>query len=555
MVGATLRNAVRKIRTALLVGGVVAGAAAACRAPSPPPRVATVPHPAPSARAPELRAAPTPLRRLSNEEYDHAVRDLVGDTTRPAEAFPPDDLVGGFESDSLVPVTALHVERYVAAAEAVADEATRARLDAIAPCAQGEAVAACGRRFVERFGRLAFRRRLDPAERDALVARHAERAARGGHAAGVRAVLAAVLASPKFLYRVEPAAPGVRALSGEELATRLAFLLWTTTPDEALLDEAEAGRLATAEGVAAVARRMLADPRAASGARSFVRQWLGLRELATGSKDPALYPSYGPELRASMIEETLRFGAEASLGGGDVVRALFTSTSTFVDARLAKLYGLAEAPANGFARVSLPARERAGLLTQASVLAVTSGPEQPSPILRGKLVRERFLCQPIEPPPPGAAIAPPKADPSLTTKQRFERHRTDPGCTRCHELMDPIGFGLDHYDAIGAWRTKVGPFAVDAVGEIAGTADIDGAFDGAVELGARLAKSPTVRRCVATQWMRAALGRAEAKEDAASLDAAYRAFERAGFDARELVVAIVSSDAFRLTRTDEGTAP
>ena len=205
--------------------------------------------------------------------------------------------------------------------------------------------------------------------------------------------------------------------------------------------------------------------------------------------------------------------------------------------------------------VDLPRDQRSGVLTQASVMTVLATAEHTSPILRGKFVRERLLCEPIPPPPPGVIITPPKVDPKVTAKQRFAQHRADASCAGCHQLMDPIGFGFEHYDGVGRFRTAVdGAFPVDAVGELSGTGASDGPFDGAVELGARLASSEQVRRCVAAQWFRFALGRSERDGDASSLAAAYQAFEREGFDIRELVVAITRTDAFRHVRFEEGTA-
>jgi hypothetical protein len=176
---------------------------------------------------------------------------------------------------------------------------------------------------------------------------------------------------------------------------------------------------------------------------------------------------------------------------------------------------------------------------------VLANPDQSSPIRRGKFVRERLLCQPIPPPPPGIAISTPKFDPKLSTRERFAQHRTDRSCSGCHAMMDPIGFGFEHYDAIGGFRAKEGSRPIDATGELSDTADLDGRFDGAIELSRKLATSGEVRRCFATQWFRYALGRNETDADASSIAEANTAFERGGFDVRELVVAIAASHAFR----------
>ncbi len=542
----------RRLLTAF-VALLATGCGGATLTPPPPSaevsaRVDALPdHPAPARAIP---VAPAPLRRLSREEYNNTVRDLLGDTTRPADAFPPDEDVGGFEGNSVAPVTPVLVERYADAAHALAAAAVR-RLDVLAPCAPTEPPERCAGDFIDAFGRRAFRRPLQGAERAALLGLYADKAKRSSHAEGARLVLEAMLQAPQFLYRVETAEG---ALTGYEMATRLSFFVWASTPDARLLDDAAAGRLTAPADVAAAARRLLADARAIDGFRSFHRQWLGLGRLATASKDPALFPAFTPELSGAMVEETLRFTAEAVRAGGDVVTTLLTSNRSFVNAPLASLYGVAP-PGDGFAAVDLPPRERAGVLTQASVLAVLASADQTSPVLRGQFVRDKLLCDPIPPPPPGVSVAPPRVDPTLTTKQRFAQHRASPSCAGCHALMDPIGFAFEHYDGIGRWRATEGAFPIDATGQIRSTEDVNVSFDGAVELAARLAASKQVRRCLATQWFRFALGRGERDLDTPSIDAAYQAFARAGFDVRELIVAIAAGDAFRHARADVERAP
>jgi hypothetical protein len=537
---------------------LVAGCGAATNQPPsakivPAHAVAPITH---AVVKPPVVTAPSPLRRLTNEEYNNTIRDLLGDTSRPADAFGPDEAVGGFENNTVSPVTQALVERYMDASEALAARAA-SRLDKLAPCAAKELPAACARKFIDVFGRLVYRRPLDDRERSTMLAIYAAKEKPSGHARALQLVIAAMLQSPMFLYRLEPAdgGPKTRALTGYEVATRLSYFIWASAPDTALLDAAAAGKLTTPEDVAGAARRLLKDPRAVDGIRSFHRQWLDLRELDTKSKDPLLYPSFTPELKRAIVEETLRFSANAVLQGGDAVTTLLTSNKTFVNAPLAKLYGVAPPAGDGFALVELPPSQRSGLLTQASVMAVLAGVEEASPILRGKFVREKFLCETIPPPPASVDITPPKCDPKVTKKERFARHRTDPTCASCHEMMDPTGFAFEHYDAVGAWRTVDEAFPVDAVGMLSGTDDADGSFDGAVALAARLSASKQVRHCIATQWFRAALGRVDRYEDMDSIETAYQAFERAGFDARELIVAIAMSDAFRHAGFDQGNTP
>jgi len=515
-------------------------------------------HGEPTAAVAETKLAvgPVPLRRLTHEEYNNSVRDLLGDTTRPADAFPPDEAVSGFESNNLAPVTSAWVERYMDASEALASAAA-SKLDTLAPCRPSEPQEDCARHFIDAFGRRAFRRPLEDEERSTFLTVFSDKAKRAGYGGGIQLVIEAMLQSPQFLYRVEPAEPSgstPRLLTGYELATRLSYFIWASTPDDELLDEAAAGRLGSAPEVESVARRMLRDPRAADGIRSFHRQWLSLRQLDADSKDTVLSPAFTPELRDAMVEETLRFSTHAVLDGGDTVTTLLTSSTSYVNPVLAKFYGVTPPSSSTFERVELPSTQRAGILTQASVLAVFASADQTSPILRGKFIRERLLCQPIPPPPPGVVFTAPKPDPRLTTKQRFAQHRTDPGCAFCHDMMDPLGFGLEHYDAIGAWRGTEDGHPIDAGGDLTDTDDANGSFDGAVALAKKLSASRQVRRCVATQWFRFALGRSEVEEDTPSLSIAFDTFSRAGFDVRELIVAIATTDAFRHAGSDGGAA-
>jgi hypothetical protein len=498
--------------------------------------------------------APTPLRRLTREEYEHSLRDVLGERKPHAERFPHDEAVAGFENNTIAPVTDLAVQRYADVAEEVAGRA-KERVGQLAPCEVPEGSEVCLGRFFDTVGRRLYRRPLSEVERGSLGAVYSKKARAAGHAEGVRLVLEVMLQSPTFLYRVEPMAStrdAVRSLDGYEVATRLAFFLWTAPPDDALLDDAAAGRLATADGVARAAERMLADPRSAEGLVSFHRQWLGLRELETESKG-----STSPTLARAMLDETARFVVHAASQPGDDLRTLLTARTSFIDEELAKLYGV-ELPGPGaspsrrsgsggaaFVRVELPSSQRAGILTHASVLAAHSSASQTAPILRGKFLRERLLCQEIPPPPPGTVITPPAVDPKVPTKKRFEQHRTNRSCSGCHRLMDPVGFGFEHYDALGAWRERDGDFAVDATSALTGTADVDGPFDGAIELVERLAGSSEVRRCYARQWFRFAIGRGEVESDAPSLDEVHSAFDRAGFDVDGLRRAIVRTPAFR----------
>jgi hypothetical protein len=489
---------------------------------------------------------PTPFRRLTRDEYDHTVRDLLGDTTQPGRAFPPDEALGSFGAGTAVSL--LQTELYASAAETLAANAV-ADLPALLPCDPaivGED--ACAREFVAQFGRRAYRRPLDDGEIETLFGLYAATAPLDGFAASIELVITAMLQSPSFLYRVElgqPTGGEIVPLTDHEIATRLSYLLWTTTPDDVLLDAADAGELSDAEGVEAHARRMLEDPRAHDAVSSFFRQYLGISDLADDGRDETRYPQWTPALARRMQRETMEFVDHVMWEGDARFETLFTASYTFVDGDLAAAYGIDGVTGTSFVRVELDPEQRSGLLTMPALLAALSNPDQSSPVYRGKFVREQVLCQMLPSPPDGLAISAPDPDPSLTTRERFEQHRTDESCAGCHRLMDPIGFGFERYDAIGLWRETEGGLPIDDSGEIAGSRDADGPFQGAVELSHRLARSTEARECFATQWFRFGLGRAETEADACTLAQVHAAFEASDGDVLETIVAIARTDAFR----------
>ena len=489
------------------------------------------------------------MRRLTRREYTNAVRDLLRVDQAEAEpltaSFPEDDRVGGFAGNAHTSVNQRSLEAYMASAESLA---ALAPVEALVPCdpaAMGEAE--CGVAWLRDFGRAAFRRPLDAREDDALAAVFREKLARSSFDGAVRLVVEAVLQAPSFLYRVEAATHpegSLRALDPWELATRLSFFLWSSIPDEDLLDAAEAGQLETTAGLEAEARRMLADPKAADGFESFHLQWLGLQSIENLEKDPVLFPEFDPALRDAMASEPRRFLRHVFQEEGAGIETLLSAEYTFAEDRLASLYG-ASATTDG--RVDLPPGERSGLLTQAGFLAVTTPADQGSPILRGKFVREHLLCQTIPEPPDSLMITAPTVEPGVSTRERFEQHRSEPVCASCHRLMDPIGFGFDNYDAIGRWADEDGASPIDARGEIldAGS-DVAGTFEGVPGLVEKLLGTDTLHECVTRHWMRYALARSERESEACSVEQAMDRF--AVGDIRELMIGVVLSDAFRFTR-------
>ena len=507
----------------------------------------TAPPPAASCATPEL--ARRRLRRLTRREYDRTVADLFG-VAHQGERLAADTMVGGFSNraDALV-VAPLLADQLRGAAEEIAAAATlRPELQ----CAD----AACLRRLAETQGRRVFRRPLSAAEVDRYARLGAQVLLDEGARAASAAVIAALLQSPHFLYRSElgqPAADGSYLLDGHELAAALSYLLWGTTPDDLLLDDAAAGRLDTAAGIAAVAARMVADARSGAAWEAFSTEWLSLDQIATVPRDQAAFPALTPAVRQSMAEEARRFVAAIRAGSG-TLGDLLSSRTTFVDGTLAAFYGWPAAGA-GFAEVTRPAGQGVGLLALGGVLLRHALPQSSSPIHRGKLVRERLLCQDLPPPPPALGVMPPPIVPGQSTRERYAAHATVEPCRSCHRLMDPIGFALEAFDAVGRFRTRDAGRPVDARGEILESESSDGAVDGAEALAEKLAGSADVAQCFARLWVRWGFGADERSELPCLTEQIAHAF--AGGERRlgDVVIAIASSDAFRRRRGDDAVPP
>jgi hypothetical protein len=504
----------------------------------------------------KLQAGATPLRRLTRSQYLHAVTDLLGDGVVQRagvirDALPTDEQNGAFESNTRTAVVELSLEQYRDAAERLGAAAVP-ELDRLLACDRATTGdGACADQFIASFGERVLRRPLDASERteyralfDSFGASDFER--------GARVLVQAMLQSPDFLYQVEvgePAAtqtttPAVLALTGPELASRLALFLWNSTPDEALLTAARAGSLQEPGRLETEARRMLDDPRTERAVADFHVHWLGLTGLAKASKDPALFPEFTPALAADMLAETQRFAVEVVLHGDGRLHTLLTQPSAYPSAALAEVYGV-QAPSRSGAEVALDETERAGLLTQASFLAAHAHANQTSPVARGKVIRANLLCSPPPPPPPEVNAVAPDPAPGLTTRERFAVHTENASCAGCHALFEPIGFGFEPFDAIGRFRATEEGHPVDATGSLLQTDDIDGDFDGPLELSERLAGSDQVRGCVAEQWFLYAMARSPNAADRCSYDALYASFAASDYDVRALLLAIASSDAFR----------
>jgi len=493
---------------------------------------------------------PAPLRRLTATEYRNTVRDLLGiDASDLVADFPVDASVAGFANNAAVQTLQLgHARSYQAAAEAIANRllADAERRDAVVGCVPASPGDDCVRAFVERLVHSAYRRPAETTDVEALVALAQSVEDPWG---GVALVVRAVLQSPRFLFRVErPREPapddpnGAPLLDGHEIATRLSYLLWQSSPDAWLLERAADGSLADAEGVVAVAREALERAAVDDALAEFATGWLRLGALDDLGRDPARFPEWTPSLRAAMRDEAIALVRAGARDHG--LLGAYTIASVWVTPELATIYGLPAPDGDGLVEVDVAGDpDRGGLLTTAAVLAVTTPTDVTSPVRRGVFVYDALLCSPLPPPPPGTAGELPPPD-EVAKIDALEQHRSDPACAGCHDLLDPIGLGLERYDALGRVRMlDEGGHPVAEHGTVPGLPD--GSFAGGVELGERLRAMPEAQRCVATQVFRWAMGRSETADDACVLDQLAAVVAETDGDYAELVAALVASDAFR----------
>lgn len=491
--------------------------------------------------------ARSPLRRLTHQELDYALRDLLQRDSSPAEELLPPENVGGFSNSADVrSVGTDTATAYDLLAERLAGEIAEDP-ESLLGC--DPSVDGCVRGWLPGFVEQAFRRPVDAERVDRIASLYDQAASDWGPRDALDVTLQVVLQSPEFLYRVEPtalaAAPDqVVELDGYEIANRLSFFLWAAPPDEALYAAAASGELDTAEGIETHARRMLADPRSERMVNRFFGEWMDWAHLDHVEKDPTLHGDFTEAIRERYQHEVRAFVGEVWTAEEARFDVLLTAPWTMADAELAAWYGLPPPQGEGFQRVERDPAYHAGFFTQGGFLAARSRPYESSPVHRGMFVRGNLLCESMKP-PNGLDITPPDPDPNLTTRERLAIHREDPTCAGCHDKLDPPGFALEHFDAVGRFRDSENGRPIDASGDLVGT-DQDGPFDGANELAWMLADSADVHRCFGRQWFRFAHGRSDDKgRDACAVDEAVGQFTANQLDIRELVIATTTTRAFR----------
>ena len=525
------------------------------------------------------------LRRLNRPEYNNTIRDLFGLDLRPADRFPADDVGYGFDTiGDVLSMPPILMEKYLDAADSIVeavsrdpkawsrimnppkDEIPRAlrspiipvrtypdkRVGIPAPKPPEDPEVAEIRRIIQIIRGFADRAYRRPATEEELFRLEGlvETAHRDGmtREQGVRDALIAVLISPSFLFLVEEepesGEPGKSQLVDEfKLAARLSYFLWSSMPDDELYRLAARGELRRGDNLANQVRRMLRDEKARALVEGFAAQWLQTRTLKDVTPDPGRFPDFDEPLRQAMLEETSRF-CGAIIREDRSVFEFLDADYTFVNERLARHYGIPGVVGDHFRRVSLAGTPRGGVLTHASVLTVTSNPTRTSPVKRGKWVLDNFLGMPPPPPPEGveALKAEGDANHSATLRQKMERHRDDPRCASCHARMDPLGFSLENFDGIGAWRTAENGETLDSGGMLPGGES----FQGPEGLRSVLiARRESFARCLAEKLLTYALGRGLGLADRCFVDEIVRKLEQGGDRFSSLVAAIVESPPFQ----------
>jgi Protein of unknown function (DUF1592)/Protein of unknown function (DUF1588)/Protein of unknown function (DUF1585)/Protein of unknown function (DUF1587)/Protein of unknown function (DUF1595) len=523
------------------------------------------------------------LRRLNRSEYNNTICDLVGVPFRPADDFPPDDTSEGFDTiGATLSLSPTLIEKYLSAAETVIERAASdpslwqriaspplqdfipyalrgtppQKADAVKdllPDRQDDAAAQARSAEIDRayaalqaFADRAYRRPITHAEINRLM-HFVEATLEAGQGVdpGLKQAFQAVLVSSHFLFRIESEESSLapnrgRRLSDFELATRLSYFLWSSMPDEELFKLAALDQLHEPKTLVRQVRRMLQNPRAFALTENFAGQWLQTRALTEVTRDHSLFPSFDEELRDAMRRESELFFDDLVRHDRSVLD-LVGGEYAYVNERLARHYGIGMISGPEFRRVSLAGTGRAGVLTQGSLLCVTSGPTATSPVKRGKWILENFLGMSVPPPPPGFDTLARAQSQSMSLRQRLELHRSKSECASCHARMDPLGFGLENFDACGAWRDRDGGVPIDA----SGTLPNGRSFRGPAELRSLLLEQPDVfLRCFTEKLMVYALGRSLTLTDRAAVDGIVRRAARNDYRFSSLVIALVRSEPF-----------
>ena len=481
------------------------------------------------------------LRHLTQLQYANTVRDLLGiqlsDTSESADSD-----VGGFPANAGDFVGAQHATRFQLSAESLAEGAD---LERLLDCDASNIDSNCASRFVESFGRRAYRRPLSAEE----ISRY-EMLFEAGRTEqdaedGVRRVIAAMLQSPYFLYLVElgETGEGLFRLTGYELASRMSYLLWNSMPDEALLTAAP--QLANADTRREQARRMLQDSNAQRSVMRFFEHWLGIDEIQNAPLSDQEYPEFDDDFADDLRGDLLELIRRVVFEGDAKLSTLLSATHSYPSAAMRETYGLPEPAADG--RVQWPTSERSGLLTHPAVLAV-HGRQGIVPVARGLFIRRKIFCQGVPSPPADVDISAPEEN-GGNPREQWSEHVANPTCASCHNYIDPLGWPFEEFDQLGRHREQYEGWTIESHGELVGT-DVDGVVSGAVELSQRIAESQYVQACVAQHFFVYAHGREVSDIDECALREITTAFADSGGDLKQLLVELIGASSFEMRRVD-----
>lgn len=510
---------------------------------------------------PPVEPGPIAMRRITADQYRQTIADVFDPAIEVTGRFEPDARRSGLLAvgTAWVGITPAGFEQYDAMARRIAEQVLapeqRRRFVPCLPADPAQPDARCASAFVRQYGRRLFRRPLAEDE-IALRVVLAESATKqvGDFHAGLRVVLASLLVSPEFLFRVERATPSPGEagapkrlhLDDYSLATRLSHFFWNTTPDPELLEAAEAGRLANDEGLAREVDRLLASPRLEAGVRAHFADVLGFDALEDVSKDTVVYPRFSRKVLEDAREQTLRVVADHLVARRADYRELFTTRRSFMTRTLGLVYGVPVRTRQGFEATEFAVDSpRAGIQSHVAVLALHAHPGRSSATLRGIFVREALLCQEVPAAPANVdfTVVQDVANPDLqTARERLEAHRTEAACANCHRLVDPVGLALEPYDGSGMFRETENGVAIDAAGELDGSA-----FVGPVGLGEVLRESEAAAACAVLGLFRSALGREPELGEKAFLRGLEARFEAVDYRFPELMRELALSAPFRMT--------
>jgi len=499
------------------------------------------------------------IRRLNRAEYRNTIHDLLGVDYPAANTFPTDDVGATGDALSIAPIL---MERYLTAAEAISEQALATNLPpaGITPSSHrilftqpgpDQTRAAAARSVLKRLATQAYRRPVTDVELERLL-----RLVDSAHQRGdsfrdsIRLALQAILVSPNFLFRVEQDpvsgdSQAIRQLNGYELATRMSYFLWSSMPDAQLFQHAQQESLH--DNLDSQVRRMLGDPKSRALSEHFGGQWLQLTKLQNIRPDKQVFPDFDDALRTAMQTETRMFLA-ALIAEDRSMLDVLTADFTFVNRRLARHYGLTPLDKDGFQRVSLANTRRGGVLTQASILTLTSNPTRTSPVKRGKWIMETLLGTPPPAPPPGSSQLKPtdSSTASVSLRERMASHTAVPRCAVCHQQMDALGFALENFDAVGRWRDQDGRFPIDASGELPG----GHTFKGPLELNGILSDRHRQKflDCLIENMLAYALGRELEYYDRCAIDKISQRLELDNYRFVTLITQIIQSAPFQKRR-------